>query len=256
MPRDGVRVFVLVRPVRSGQSDCAADGRPRPAPRLVPVRPLPAGSPGPRGGRPPAIARPLTTHEPRKGRDFESVRPLPLPAPAAIIGMGCLFPRADGLARYWANIRSGVDAITDVPETHWSADDYFDADPGPRPDLRPSGRIPRAGGLSTAGVRHRSPCYRGHRHHPAPRPAGRPPSAWRTPDTARAGRSIASASASSWASRGPSSWSSRSARTRQADLAAGARGGRRRRCDRRGRRPPHRRFLRRLAGEFVPRVAG
>ena len=55
--------------------------------------------------------------------------PAPLPAPVAIIGMGCLFPQADGLARYWANIRTGVDAITEVPETHWSATDYFDNDP-------------------------------------------------------------------------------------------------------------------------------
>jgi acyl transferase domain-containing protein/NADP-dependent 3-hydroxy acid dehydrogenase YdfG len=55
--------------------------------------------------------------------------PAPSTTPVAIIGMGCLFPRADGLARYWANIRAGVDAIADVPETHWSVDDYFDGDP-------------------------------------------------------------------------------------------------------------------------------
>ena len=53
----------------------------------------------------------------------------PLSTPVAIIGMGCLFPRADGLARYWTNIRTGVDAIAEVPATHWSADDYFDDDP-------------------------------------------------------------------------------------------------------------------------------
>ncbi|HPS00480.1 MAG TPA: beta-ketoacyl synthase N-terminal-like domain-containing protein, partial [Candidatus Sumerlaeota bacterium] len=43
--------------------------------------------------------------------------------------MGCLFPKAEGPTAYWANIRKGVDAITDVPETHWNPDDYFDADP-------------------------------------------------------------------------------------------------------------------------------
>ena len=43
--------------------------------------------------------------------------------------MGCLFPQADGLAPYWANIRKGVDAISDVPESHWSVADYFDSDP-------------------------------------------------------------------------------------------------------------------------------
>ncbi len=43
--------------------------------------------------------------------------------------MGCLFPGADGLPRYWANIRRGVNSIGDVPASHWSADDYFDDDP-------------------------------------------------------------------------------------------------------------------------------
>ncbi|MBV8267433.1 MAG: hypothetical protein JO252_13995, partial [Planctomycetaceae bacterium] len=52
------------------------------------------------------------------------------PVPVAIIGMGCLFPKAEeGLARFWANIRNRVDAITDVPPTHWRVEDYFDADP-------------------------------------------------------------------------------------------------------------------------------
>ena len=49
--------------------------------------------------------------------------------PVAIIGMGCLFPRADGLGRYWANVRDGVDAIREVPPTHWDPDDYHDPDP-------------------------------------------------------------------------------------------------------------------------------
>ena len=47
----------------------------------------------------------------------------------AIIGISCIFPDADGLEEYWHNIRNGVDAITDVPDTHWSPDDYFSADP-------------------------------------------------------------------------------------------------------------------------------
>ena len=55
-------------------------------------------------------------------------------SPIAIVGMGCLFPRAQGLKEYWRLIRTSQDAITDVPETHWSLDDYFDPDPG-RADL-------------------------------------------------------------------------------------------------------------------------
>ncbi len=49
--------------------------------------------------------------------------------PLAIIGIGCLFPKADGLGAYWANIKNRVDCITDVPPTHWRPEDYFDPDP-------------------------------------------------------------------------------------------------------------------------------
>ena len=50
-------------------------------------------------------------------------------SPIAIVGIACLFPRAGGLQEYWANIRDGFDAITEVPEGHWKLSDYFDADP-------------------------------------------------------------------------------------------------------------------------------
>ena len=90
--------------------------------------------------------------------------------------MGCLFPRADDLARYWANIRTGVDAITDVPETHWRSPTTSTRDPkAPDRTYARRGGFLDAGGLPAAGVRHRAPRHRGHRHHPAPRPAGRPP---------------------------------------------------------------------------------
>jgi len=58
----------------------------------------------------------------------------PRQTPIAIIGMGCLFPRASGLKAYWRLIRTSEDGVTDVPDTHWSLDDYFDPDPG-RADL-------------------------------------------------------------------------------------------------------------------------
>src|SRR3954452_7926641 len=43
--------------------------------------------------------------------------------------MGCLFPKAEDLSRYWANIRDRLDAITEVPPTHWRPEDYYDGDP-------------------------------------------------------------------------------------------------------------------------------
>jgi len=49
--------------------------------------------------------------------------------PIAIIGMGCLFPKSSGLKAYWRLLSRGEDAITDIPETHWSTEDYFDTDP-------------------------------------------------------------------------------------------------------------------------------
>ncbi|HBG08145.1 MAG TPA: hypothetical protein DDY22_21975, partial [Geobacter sp.] len=44
----------------------------------------------------------------------------------AIIGIGCLFPQADDRNAYWANIMEGVDAITEVPASHWPVEDYYD----------------------------------------------------------------------------------------------------------------------------------
>jgi len=49
--------------------------------------------------------------------------------PVAIIGMGCLFPKSTGLKEYWKLLYHGRDAITEVPDSHWSPADYYDTDP-------------------------------------------------------------------------------------------------------------------------------
>ena len=49
--------------------------------------------------------------------------------PVAIIGMGCFFPKSSGLKKFWRLIVNGENAIDEVPQTHWTAADYFDADP-------------------------------------------------------------------------------------------------------------------------------
>ncbi len=46
--------------------------------------------------------------------------------PLAIVGLSALFPKAASVDEFWSNIRRGVDAITEVPSTHWNPDDYFD----------------------------------------------------------------------------------------------------------------------------------
>ncbi len=53
----------------------------------------------------------------------------PQSLPVAIIGMGCLFPKSPGLKEYWRLLFHGEDAITDVPETHWLSEDYYNTDP-------------------------------------------------------------------------------------------------------------------------------
>ena len=53
--------------------------------------------------------------------------------PVAIVGMSCFFPKSTGLKAYWRLLLNGQDAITEVPPTHWSTQDYYDPDPR-RPD--------------------------------------------------------------------------------------------------------------------------
>ena len=43
--------------------------------------------------------------------------------------MACLFPGSSSLKAYWQLLVRGRDAITDIPETHWSADAYYNEDP-------------------------------------------------------------------------------------------------------------------------------
>lgn len=57
-----------------------------------------------------------------------------LQTPIAIIGMGCMFPTARNLTEFWRSLRTGRDGISEVPESHWKASDYFDPDPR-RPDM-------------------------------------------------------------------------------------------------------------------------
>jgi len=46
----------------------------------------------------------------------------------AIVGIGSLFPKSMNLKGFWRLLARGEDAITEVPETHWSAADYYRQD--------------------------------------------------------------------------------------------------------------------------------
>ena len=52
----------------------------------------------------------------------------PVPCDIAIIGMGCLFPKAPDLGAYWENILHKINAITEVPEDRWDWKKYYSQD--------------------------------------------------------------------------------------------------------------------------------
>ncbi|MDT0448179.1 beta-ketoacyl synthase N-terminal-like domain-containing protein [Streptomyces sp. DSM 40473] len=48
----------------------------------------------------------------------------PAQEPVAVTGMAVTLPGADDLDRYWHNLRTGVDAITETPPGRWDEDEY------------------------------------------------------------------------------------------------------------------------------------
>jgi acyl transferase domain-containing protein len=51
-------------------------------------------------------------------------------APIAVVGLGCRFPAgANSPSAFWDLLRSGVDAISEVPRDRWNLEEYYDADP-------------------------------------------------------------------------------------------------------------------------------
>ena len=46
----------------------------------------------------------------------------------AIVGMSCMFPKAEDMRKYWENICNAVDAIEEVDHERWDPALYFDAD--------------------------------------------------------------------------------------------------------------------------------
>ncbi|MBF0502863.1 MAG: hypothetical protein HQM09_22200, partial [Candidatus Riflebacteria bacterium] len=53
----------------------------------------------------------MKTHE----TSTQTSRPEQINQPLAIVGMSCMFPKAQSLAEYWSNIRNKVDAIVEIP---------------------------------------------------------------------------------------------------------------------------------------------
>ncbi len=57
-------------------------------------------------------------------------RPSVSPEPIAIIGIGCRYPGgADTPDAFWQMMRNGQDCVTEVPESRWDVDKFYDPDP-------------------------------------------------------------------------------------------------------------------------------
>jgi len=55
------------------------------------------------------------------------------PEQIAIVGLGGLFPGSVDVTAFWNNILRGTDLVTDIPDSHWSVEDYFAEDAMKRP---------------------------------------------------------------------------------------------------------------------------
>jgi len=49
--------------------------------------------------------------------------------PIAVVGVSALFPGSTDATGFWRDIMEGKDLVTEVPESHWLIDDYYDPDP-------------------------------------------------------------------------------------------------------------------------------
>ncbi len=54
------------------------------------------------------------------------------PCDIAIIGMSCFYPKGNSALAYWENVLNRVNAVTEVPATHWDWRNYYDPNPRAR----------------------------------------------------------------------------------------------------------------------------
>ncbi|HHO49894.1 MAG TPA: acyltransferase domain-containing protein, partial [Deltaproteobacteria bacterium] len=53
----------------------------------------------------------------------------PRQCPIAVVGVSAIFPGSVDATGFWNDIVEGRDLISDIPESHWLIDDYYDPDP-------------------------------------------------------------------------------------------------------------------------------
>ncbi|WP_437759724.1 SDR family NAD(P)-dependent oxidoreductase [Sorangium sp. So ce1389] len=69
-----------------------------------------------------------------------------LDEPIAVVGLACRFPKAPSAGAFWALLRGGVDAISEVPRDRWDIDDVYD------PDLSAPGKMSTRWGGFLEGI--------------------------------------------------------------------------------------------------------
>lgn len=50
-------------------------------------------------------------------------------SPIAVVGLSAILPDSADLTTFWENVREARDCFSDVPESHWRIEDYFDPTP-------------------------------------------------------------------------------------------------------------------------------
>ncbi|HEX9981683.1 MAG TPA: SDR family NAD(P)-dependent oxidoreductase [Thermoanaerobaculia bacterium] len=94
--------------------------------------PEPAVSERMEAAAPVVSAQPLVSAQPRTAKRLRIRKSSSAPAAAddriAIVGMSGRYPKAEGLKQYWENLAAGKNAITEVPESRWDMQRYYDAD--------------------------------------------------------------------------------------------------------------------------------
>jgi len=81
-------------------------------------------------------AKQLTTAEkPQVKAEFPDTASFPSmsedrtgPADVAVIGMACRFPGAKNIDTFWGNLKNGVDSITEIPDSRFDVNRYYDPD--------------------------------------------------------------------------------------------------------------------------------
>ncbi|MCF3144274.1 type I polyketide synthase [Streptomyces platensis] len=63
------------------------------------------------------------------GRPAEGSSAVPSDEPIAVVGLACRFPGAPNAEAYWDLLRSGTDAVTEVPSERWDSEALYDPDP-------------------------------------------------------------------------------------------------------------------------------